>query len=268
MNDSYLSPYADKETKLIQYDNDLDLRKIHSHKPSIYKNLGEILDIESQAEIKGNYEKGKKYVRKTLSNITNKANLLTRISNLFDHNQNNLRHSYNPSNNNLNDFKQTKIIENKNTELKFIQSELIEMGFELELINKVLKYFEVNTIELAIEYLTKTYNKWNHPFISLDLNENQIDNYLEYSKQTNKIEHEYLNEDNKTVKCLVCNEIADMHLGYSKHKNSVAEFEKENFNRSEDLKIKESYNKQVFREKNSSDLTGFDKDDTQKESNT
>lgn len=46
-----------------------------------------------------------------------------------------------------------------------IQNQLIDMGFEFELINKLIEYFEIRSIERAIEYLTKVDGLWNHPFV-------------------------------------------------------------------------------------------------------
>jgi hypothetical protein len=66
-----------------------------------------------------------------------------------------------------------------------LQRMLIEMGFDIELTNKFLSYFEITSVERAIEYMVKVGNKWNHPFVITD--------------------------DNNDI-CLVCGENSDSHI--------------------------------------------------------
>jgi hypothetical protein len=53
------------------------------------------------------------------------------------------------------------------TNLK-IQRYLIEIGFEINFINKIIYFFQVNSIETAIDYITKVDGKWNHPFVNVE----------------------------------------------------------------------------------------------------
>jgi hypothetical protein len=48
-----------------------------------------------------------------------------------------------------------------------IQRHLIQMGFEINTVNKLLKHFHITSIDKAIDYLIKSDDgKWNHPFVS------------------------------------------------------------------------------------------------------
>ena len=50
--------------------------------------------------------------------------------------------------------------------IKRLQHNLIMMGFDIEMINKIIYIFKIKTEEEAIDYLIKSDNgKWNHPFI-------------------------------------------------------------------------------------------------------
>jgi hypothetical protein len=51
-----------------------------------------------------------------------------------------------------------------------IQRTLIEMGFDINLTNKVLSLFQITSLETAIEYMIKSENKWNHPFVQTEDN--------------------------------------------------------------------------------------------------
>ena len=47
-----------------------------------------------------------------------------------------------------------------------MQMNLVMMGFDIEMINKIITLFKINNIEEAIDYLIKSENgMWNHPFI-------------------------------------------------------------------------------------------------------
>ena len=53
-----------------------------------------------------------------------------------------------------------------NINIKNIQKNLIMMGFDIIMINKVLSIFKIKTEEEAIDYFIKSENgMWNHPFI-------------------------------------------------------------------------------------------------------
>ena len=68
---------------------------------------------------------------------------------------------------------------NKKNDLKImkIQHNLIMMGFDITMVNKIISNFKINTEGEAIEYLIKSENgMWNHPFIPKeeDINEQNI----------------------------------------------------------------------------------------------
>ena len=53
-----------------------------------------------------------------------------------------------------------------NINIKNIQQNLIMMGFDIVMVNKILSIFNIKTEEEAIDYLIKSENGlWNHPFI-------------------------------------------------------------------------------------------------------
>ena len=62
-------------------------------------------------------------------------------------------------------------ISNKNfdTGIMKIQHNLIRMGFDLTMVNKILSNYKITTEEEAIDYLIKSDDgMWNHPFIPID----------------------------------------------------------------------------------------------------
>jgi len=75
---------------------------------------------------------------------------------------------------------------------KDIQTSLLEMGYELNLINNSISYLQINSIDQAIDYLTKIEEKWNHPFVNLELNN---DNNIKLEKS----------------RCLVCGDPYSFH---------------------------------------------------------
>ena len=65
------------------------------------------------------------------------------------------------------------IIKNDSRIMK-IQQNLIKMGFDIEMINKIIYNFKINTEEEAIDYLIKSENgMWNHPFIPKEEDPNE-----------------------------------------------------------------------------------------------
>ncbi len=59
---------------------------------------------------------------------------------------------------NNNSFQKTKIIK--------IQENLLMMGFDIDMINKVITHFNIQNEDEAINYLIKSPDgKWNHPFV-------------------------------------------------------------------------------------------------------
>ena len=79
---------------------------------------------------------------------------------------------------------QKKNINQKDLRIMKIQQNLIQMGFDITMINKIITYFKINTEAEALDYLIKSENgMWNHPFIPQeeDPNEQNI-NILEQPK--------------------------------------------------------------------------------------
>jgi RNase P subunit RPR2 len=68
--------------------------------------------------------------------------------------------------------------------IRQIQRQLLEMGFDITLVNKLFTYYNITRIEQAIDYLTKIDDKWNHPFV---------------------------NYSNERSVCLVCKELYEQH---------------------------------------------------------
>ena len=99
-----------------------------------------------------------------------------------------------------------------------IQENLLMMGFDLNMINKILIHFNIQNVDQAIDYLIKSNDgKWNHPFVEYDdkilsnsneeiINNNIIDNVL------NKVKT--LNTDliNQKDICQICGEKKESHI--------------------------------------------------------
>lgn len=114
--------------------------------------------------------------------------------------------------------KRASVLNLKRTNSNIIQTDLMAMGFELQLINNILRYYEISSIELAIEYLTQTNGKWNHPFLYLDLEDEKADERL--SQQDKSLSHSlFVKKHLPELKCLICGDIAYSHLNYSKSTN-------------------------------------------------
>ena len=78
-----------------------------------------------------------------------------------------------------------ELMRNNSTE---IQHQLIEMGFEISLINNILLHYEIISLEQALEYLTKENGKWNHPYLNL-----QNDDHL------------------REILCVICRDVPENH---------------------------------------------------------
>ena len=60
-----------------------------------------------------------------------------------------------------------------------IQHNLIRMGFDIEMINKIISNYKITTEEEAIDYLIKSENgMWNHPFIPKEEDPNDLRNNI------------------------------------------------------------------------------------------
>ena len=67
----------------------------------------------------------------------------------------------------------------KNLGIMKIQTNLIRMGFDITMINKVISNFNITTEEEAIDYLIKSDNgMWNHPFIPKEEDPNEQKNNI------------------------------------------------------------------------------------------
>ena len=126
-----------------------------------------------------------------------------------------------------------------------MQMNLIMMGFDIEMVNKVISIFKIKTEEEAIDYLIKSENgMWNHPFIPkeqeakeekkfvLEPPKNVMNNVLSkintikltssFSQKAddsiNDINENDINNDNDTIKtkeeeiCEICGESKDFHI--------------------------------------------------------
>ena len=68
--------------------------------------------------------------------------------------------------------------------IRKLQQNLIMMGFDIIMINKIISYFKIRTENEALDYLIKTEDgMWNHPFIPKEeINEPNSNNILERPK--------------------------------------------------------------------------------------
>ena len=95
--------------------------------------------------------------------------------------------------------------------IKKTQENLIMMGFDIEMVNKIISTFKIRTEEEALDYLIKNENgMWEHPFIPKVEEEEEEDkksiiSSLSKSNKNNKIK---LSEDI----CEICGESKNVHL--------------------------------------------------------
>ena len=130
-----------------------------------------------------------------------------------------------------------------------LQQNLIEMGFDITMINKIISHFNIRTEEEAINYLTKSEDgKYNHPFIPKEENEfkeekkdilkeskiyidNMISSVLKRSKTFSRRNNLNNNENNNIVKnineniCEICGEPKNLHTiqEYNQPKENIEE---------------------------------------------
>ena len=123
-------------------------------------------------------------------------------------------------------------------EILKIQQNCIKMGFDLNMVNKIIFYFNIRRESEIIDYLIKDENGiWNHPFIPILSKDNNQNNNLINSNsllQNNKIVNNVLSrvnsispiKDNLTQKnedlCEICGEEKIFHriLNFSINKNN------------------------------------------------
>ena len=107
-------------------------------------------------------------------------------------------------------FPNSQIIQDD--EIKITQENLIMMGFDIEMVNKIISTFKIR-IEEALNYLIKNENgMWEHPFIPKLEEEEEEDKKSIISslskKNKNNSDKIILNEDI----CEICGESKDVHL--------------------------------------------------------
>ena len=83
----------------------------------------------------------------------------------------------------------TNLINNNNnmlqddTNIRKIQQNLIMMGFDILMVNKVISFFKIRTENEALDYLIKTEDgMWNHPFIPKEIINDENNRILERPK--------------------------------------------------------------------------------------
>ena len=92
-----------------------------------------------------------------------------------------------------------------------LQQTLLEMGYDLSMINKVITHFHVKTKDEAIYYLSKNDDLWNHPFIPLEEEPAQSSNAFANAPQNlmSKAFTQFGGEVKQ--KCEICGEYAETH---------------------------------------------------------
>ena len=77
----------------------------------------------------------------------------------------------------LSDEQNDDLIQQKDSKIMKIQHNLIMMGFDITMINKIISNFKITNEQEAIDYLIKSVNgMWNHPFIPSEEDPEEITN--------------------------------------------------------------------------------------------
>ena len=80
------------------------------------------------------------------------------------------------------------INENHDSNIIRIQKNLIMMDFDIEMINKIILYFNIESEDQAIDYLTKDSNGlWGHPFVEKINDNNEVINNDNNDTNTNQV---------------------------------------------------------------------------------
>lgn len=139
--------------------------------------------------------------------------------------------------------------ENKNSEIIFVdknaqilQHRLLEMGFELTMINKVIIHLQVKTIEEALRYLIKSESDglWEHPFIPIE--EKPVPNLSQgFPKQNTE---QLLNQALTTIGsgqkfCDICGEPIQNHRIQNNNEKEIIVEENNQIQREENKKEEE-----------------------------
>ena len=116
------------------------------------------------------------------------------------------------------------------------QENLIMMGFDIEMVNKIISTFKIRTEAQALDYLLKNENgMWQHPFIPKVEEEDKKSIKLSQDKNNNKNNKIKLNEDI----CEICGESKDIHLikEFNSNYNNIINNNNFNFPNSDDVDI-------------------------------
>ena len=117
------------------------------------------------------------------------------------------------------------------TEIQKLQQNLMKMGFDLNMINKIIFYYNLRDENQIINYLIKDENgKWNHPFIPKveqeQENINNDDNLINSSQIMNNvltkmksIDLDYINNNNEI--CEICGEPKEFHISDIYENNNI-----------------------------------------------
>ena len=181
---------------------------------------------------------------------------------------------------------QLDINENRDSKIIRIQKNLIMMDFDIEMINKIILYFNIESEDQAIDYLTKdSEGFWRHPFIE-KISENNEDIYIDTNKENPKknglikgmtskftefknkgfsniiydsLANEYqissVDSSENSIVCEICGEPEALHI---KENN---ENEKDNNIYEEDVKEEKLYNNADNQGENDYNLDGIDNND-------
>ena len=143
---------------------------------------------------------------------------------------------------------QNKAINENDSGIKKMQQNLLLMGFDIEMINKIITIFKIKTEEEALDYLIKAENgMWEHPFIPKEEEVNNASNSIldgiNPIKRTSTLKSDNINknENNNNNNILKINEDICEICGESKafHKNKTFVLNNNNNNNNNDNKIDE-----------------------------
>ena len=157
---------------------------------------------------------------------------------------------------NNNDYFQDEIAIGK------IQQNLIMMGFDITMVNKIISFFKIRTVDEALNYLIKTEDgMWNHPFIPKEIINGENNNILQQPKimvnsvikkisgsinanvENNEPEQNDFKLDYKIENdiCDICGELKEFHLikdfnvNNNNNTNKINNFDLYNLNENNNL---------------------------------
>ena len=150
--------------------------------------------------------------------------------------------------------------ENQNSEFIFVdknaqilQHRLLEMGFELTMINKVIIHLQVKTTQEALRYLIKNENDglWEHPFIPIE--EKPVPNLSQGFPKPNT--EQLLNQALTTIGsgqklCDICGEPIQNHKIQNNNKEEIIPKENNQIQRDPNIIIVQQENKKEEEKKN------------------